>query len=67
MTSPDNVLAYRFLSANPLGRNLPVEVLAGIGLARANDNGTAGWLIRQQSVKLAVRLRGIKRCLEQRV
>jgi ABC-type nitrate/sulfonate/bicarbonate transport system substrate-binding protein len=30
MTSPDNVLAYRFLSANPLGRNLPVDVLAGI-------------------------------------
>lgn len=30
MTSPDNVLAYRFLSSNPLQRNLPVEVLAGI-------------------------------------
>ena len=30
MTSPDNVLAYRFLSANPLGRNLPVEIIAGI-------------------------------------
>ncbi len=30
MTSPDNVLAYRFLSANPLQRNLPVEILAGI-------------------------------------
>jgi hypothetical protein len=30
MTSPDNVLAYRFLSANPLGRNLPVYILAGI-------------------------------------
>jgi len=30
MTSPDNVLAYRFLSTNPLGRNLPVEILAGI-------------------------------------
>jgi ABC-type nitrate/sulfonate/bicarbonate transport system substrate-binding protein len=30
MTSPDNVLAYRFLNANPLGRNLPVDVLAGI-------------------------------------
>jgi ABC-type nitrate/sulfonate/bicarbonate transport system substrate-binding protein len=30
MTSPDNVLAYRFMSANPLGRNLPVEILAGI-------------------------------------
>ena len=30
MTSPDNVLAYRFLRANPLQRNLPVEILAGI-------------------------------------
>jgi len=30
MTSPDNVLAYRFLKANPLQRNLPVEILAGI-------------------------------------
>src|SRR3954447_18131599 len=30
MTSPDNVLAYRFLTANPLGRNLPVEILAGV-------------------------------------
>jgi ABC-type nitrate/sulfonate/bicarbonate transport system substrate-binding protein len=30
MTSPDNVLAYRFLSANPLHRNLPVEILAGV-------------------------------------
>src|SRR5882757_4366943 len=30
MTSPDNVLAYRFLNANPLQRNLPVEILAGV-------------------------------------
>ena len=30
MTSPDNVLAYRFLTANPLQRNLPVEILAGV-------------------------------------
>jgi len=30
MTSPDNCLAYRFLGSNPLGRNLPVEILAGI-------------------------------------
>ena len=30
MTSPDNVLAYRFLTANPLKRNLPVEILAGV-------------------------------------
>jgi ABC-type nitrate/sulfonate/bicarbonate transport system substrate-binding protein len=30
MTSPDNVLAYRFLSSNPLQRNLPVAILAGV-------------------------------------
>lgn len=30
MTSPDNVLAYRFLRENPLKRNLAVEILAGI-------------------------------------
>lgn len=29
-TSPDNVLAYRFLTANPLGHNFDVEILAGI-------------------------------------
>jgi len=37
LTSPDNVLAYRFLSANPLQRRLPVVVLAaldrGLGLS----------------------------------
>lgn len=30
ITSPDNVLAYRFLSRNPLGKNLPVEIVAAI-------------------------------------
>jgi ABC-type nitrate/sulfonate/bicarbonate transport system substrate-binding protein len=30
MTSPDNVMAYRFLTENPLGRNLPVEIVAAI-------------------------------------
>ena len=29
-TSPDNVLAYRFLSQNPLGRNLPIEIVSAI-------------------------------------
>ena len=29
-TSPDNVLAYRFLSQNPLGRTLPVTILGAI-------------------------------------
>ena len=33
MTSPDNVLAYRFLSKNPLGRNLPIEITAAIDRA----------------------------------
>ena len=37
MTSPDNVLAYRFLSKNPLGRNLSVEMIGavdrGLGLS----------------------------------
>lgn len=30
MTSPDNVLAYRFLTQNPLGQNIPVKILAAI-------------------------------------
>lgn len=29
-TSPDNVLAYRFLPANPLGELLDVEIVAGV-------------------------------------
>lgn len=29
-TSPDNVLAYRFLAQNPLGQSLDVEIVAGI-------------------------------------
>ena len=29
-TSPDNVLAYRFLTKNPLGRNISVEILSAI-------------------------------------
>jgi hypothetical protein len=29
-TSPDNVLAYRFLPANPLGEVLDVEIVAGL-------------------------------------
>lgn len=37
MTSPDNVLAYRFLAKNPLGRNLSVEMIGavdrGLGLS----------------------------------
>jgi len=30
LTSPDNVLAYRFLTSNPLSRNLPVTILQAI-------------------------------------
>lgn len=30
LTNPDNVLAYRFLSQNPLSRNLPVEIIGAI-------------------------------------
>ena len=37
LTSPDNVLAYRFLSDNPLGHNLPLQILlaldGGLGLS----------------------------------
>ncbi len=29
-TSPDNVIAYRFVANNPLGRILPVEIIAGV-------------------------------------
>jgi ABC-type nitrate/sulfonate/bicarbonate transport system substrate-binding protein len=29
-TSPDNVLAYRFLAANPLGESIDVEIVAGL-------------------------------------
>src|SRR5215210_4589317 len=37
LTSPDNVVAYRFLPGNPLGRTLDVRIVAavdrGLGLA----------------------------------
>src|SRR5665213_4184209 len=29
-TSPDNVLAYHFLSANPLQRSIPLQIVRGI-------------------------------------
>ena len=45
MTSPDNVLAYRFLGDNPLGRNIPVEIVAaidrGLGLSLCVAPGVA--------------------------
>jgi len=43
LTSPDNVLAYRFLPGNPLGRLLDVEIVAaldrGLGLCLAARPG----------------------------
>lgn len=45
-TSPDNVLAYRFLTHNPLGELLDVEIVAGIdrglGLCLAARPGVVG-------------------------
>lgn len=47
-TSPDNVLAYRFLPANPLGELLDVEIVAGLdrglGLSLAARPGLDGEL-----------------------
>jgi hypothetical protein len=51
-TSPDNVLAYRFLSANPLQRNLPVEILAGV------DRGFGLSLCLSPSVTNVANVRG---------
>jgi len=48
LTSPDNVLAYRFVAANPLGRTADVRVLAavdrglGLSLFAAPGRGPAG-------------------------
>ena len=47
LTSPDNVLAYRYSPVNPLGRTAPVRILSavdrGLGLALyARDAGLAG-------------------------
>lgn len=52
LTSPDNVLAYRYLSANPLGENLPVQVLAGI------DRGLGLTLCVAPSVRDIASVRG---------
>ncbi len=45
-TSPDNVLAYRFLTHNPLGELLDVEIVAGIdrglGLCSRRGPGSSG-------------------------
>lgn len=52
LTSPDNVLAYRFLSQNPLNRNLPVEILCAI------DRGLGLSLVLGPSVGSVEEVRG---------
>jgi ABC-type nitrate/sulfonate/bicarbonate transport system substrate-binding protein len=52
LTSPDNVLAYRFLTQNPLGRNLPVEIVAAI------DRGLGLSLCTAPSVSEVTAVRG---------
>ncbi len=52
ITSPDNVLAHRFLSKNPLRRNLPVSVIAAI------DRGLGLALCTAPSVRSADDVRG---------
>ncbi|OIQ77863.1 hypothetical protein GALL_404370 [mine drainage metagenome] len=52
MTSPDNALAYRFLSQNPLGRNIPVQILAAI------DRGLGLSLCTAPGIKDAESIRG---------
>ena len=46
ITNPDNVLAYRYLSKNPLGRNFDVRILAsidrGLGLSLCYAPGLSG-------------------------
>ena len=52
ITSPDNVLAYRFLSKNPLGRILPVEIVSAV------DRGLGLSLCLAPSIKGTDDLRG---------
>ena len=60
LTGPDNVLAYRFVADNPLGRILPVEILAGIdgglglGLWAAPGGGGGAGEVRRVGVDVAV-------------
>jgi ABC-type nitrate/sulfonate/bicarbonate transport system substrate-binding protein len=53
-TSPDNVLAYRFLPANPLGELLDVEIVAGI------DRGLGLCLAARPGVTSAGELAGAR-------
>jgi ABC-type nitrate/sulfonate/bicarbonate transport system substrate-binding protein len=52
ITSPDNVLAYRFLSTNPLGGILPVEIVSAV------DRGLGLSLCLAPSIKSTDHLRG---------
>ncbi|MHB8378410.1 MAG: ABC transporter substrate-binding protein [Acidimicrobiales bacterium] len=52
-TSPDNVLAYHFLSANPLQRSIPLQILCGI------DRGLGLSLCTTPSVTDVEQLRGL--------
>ncbi|MGC8511335.1 MAG: hypothetical protein ACP5PB_10750, partial [Acidimicrobiales bacterium] len=56
LTSPDNVLAYRFLVDNPLGENLPVEILGAVdrGLGLSLWTGPAVTLDAVRDVGLGV-------------
>jgi ABC-type nitrate/sulfonate/bicarbonate transport system substrate-binding protein len=51
-TSPDNVLAYHFLSANPLKRSIPLQIIGGI------DRGLGLSLCATPSITDTERLRG---------
>jgi ABC-type nitrate/sulfonate/bicarbonate transport system substrate-binding protein len=51
-TSPDNVLAYHFLSANPLQRSIPLQIICGI------DRGLGLSLCTAASIANPEELRG---------
>jgi ABC-type nitrate/sulfonate/bicarbonate transport system substrate-binding protein len=51
-TSPDNVLAYHFLSANPLQRSIPLQIICGI------DRGLGLSLCTTPSITDPQQLRG---------
>jgi hypothetical protein len=52
ITSPDNVIAYRFLAQNPLGQLIPVEIISAV------DRGLGLSLCLAPSVKALDEVRG---------
>ena len=75
-TSPDNVLAYRFLPANPLGELLDVEIVAGLdrglGLCLGarpgiTIRGPVGRPSRSRRADLGLRVRGLRAARRSRV